>query len=130
MLSIGTFGMGEGNTTKSCGHLDELSRLQEELKSLATANELGRVNHLQLERLLSSSSTSRTLATRAFGGFGPRPSLRETVPEMRFDEVLYIVQVALRFQNRIGSEFRVNHAWLSCSCLTDCLGFAAQEGAP
>lgn len=59
MLSIGTFGMGEGNTTKSCGHLDELSRLQEELKSLATANELGRVNHLQLERLLSSSSTSR-----------------------------------------------------------------------
>ncbi|PWZ52476.1 hypothetical protein Zm00014a_010344 [Zea mays] len=43
MLSIGTFGMGEGDTTKSCGHLDELSRLQEELKSLATANELGRV---------------------------------------------------------------------------------------
>ncbi|XP_008651539.2 uncharacterized protein [Zea mays] len=89
MLSIGTFGMGEGNTTKSCGHLDELSRLQEELKSLATANELGRVNHLQLERLLSSSSTSRTLATRAFGGFGPRPSLRETVPEMRFDEIVW-----------------------------------------
>lgn len=106
MLSIGTFGMREeGKRVKSCGRLDELSKLEEELKSLvggrraATAGELGRVNHLQLERLLSSSSTSRnggigrprslrTLGTRAFGGFRPRPSFRETVPEMRFDEVL------------------------------------------
>ena len=106
MLSIGTFGMREEESrTKSCGRLDELSKLQEELKSLAgarradTAGELSRVNHLQLERLLSCSSTSRNggigrprsfraLATRAFGGFRPRPSLRETVPEMRFNEVL------------------------------------------
>jgi len=105
-MSIGTFGTrGEGNRVKSCGRLDELSKLQEELKSLAgarravTAGGLDRVNHLQLERLLSCSSTSRNggigrprsfraLATRAFGGFRPRPSLRETVPEMRFNEVL------------------------------------------
>jgi len=102
MLSIRTFGTREeGKRVKSCGRLDELSKLQE-LKSLAearrtaTAGELGRVNHLQLERLLSCSSTSRSggigrprsfraLATRAFGGFRrPRPSFRETVPHMAF----------------------------------------------
>ncbi|KAG0552531.1 hypothetical protein BDA96_01G515100 [Sorghum bicolor] len=107
MLSIRTFGTREeGKRVKSCGRLDELSKLQE-LKSLAearrtaTAGELGRVNHLQLERLLSCSSTSRSggigrprsfraLATRAFGGFRrPRPSFRETVPEMRFDEIVW-----------------------------------------
>jgi hypothetical protein len=96
MLSIGTFGMREeGKRVRSRGRLDELAGA----RRAATAGELGRVNHLQLERLLSCSSTSRNggigrprsfraLATRAFGGFRPRPSLRETVPEMRFDEVL------------------------------------------
>ena len=103
--SIGTFGMREGHRMKSRGRLDELTKLQDELKSLvrargqATAGEMSRVNHLQLERLLSCSSNSknggivrqrslRKRATRAFGGFLPRPSFRETVPEMRFDEVL------------------------------------------
>jgi hypothetical protein len=55
MLSIGTFGMREeGKRVKSCGRLDELSKLQEELKSLAgarrgaaiaTAGELGGKSH-------------------------------------------------------------------------------------
>ena len=105
VLSIGTFGMREGHRMKSRGRLDELTKLQDELKSLVrgrgqgTAGEMSRVNHLQLERLLSCSSNSknggivrqssfRKRATRAFGGFLPKPSSRETVPEMRFDEVL------------------------------------------
>jgi hypothetical protein len=92
MLSIGTFGMREeGKRVRSRGRLDELAGA----RRAATAGELGRVNHLQPERLLSCSNggigrprSFRALATRAFGGFRPRPSLRETVPEMRFDEVL------------------------------------------
>jgi hypothetical protein len=110
---------------KRRGRADELSKLQEELRSLAgarRAGEVGRVNHLQLERLLSCSSTSRNggigrprsfrvLATRAFGGPRPRPSLRETVPvpEMypKWDSTrCYRVQVAFRFQNRTCSEFQ------------------------
>ncbi|OEL16426.1 hypothetical protein BAE44_0022554 [Dichanthelium oligosanthes] len=106
MLSIGTFGMREGHRVKSCGRFDELSKLQEELKSLVrargadTTDELGRVHHLQLERLLSCSSNSKNggivrprslskLATSAFGGFLPRQSFRETVPEMRFNEIIW-----------------------------------------
>ncbi|CAL4921076.1 unnamed protein product [Urochloa decumbens] len=108
VLSIGTFGLREGHGLKSCGRFDELSKLQEqeELKSLVrargadTGDELGRVHHLQLERLLRCSSSSksggivrqrslRKLATRAFGGFPPRPSFRETVPEMRFNEIVW-----------------------------------------
>ncbi|KAG2543010.1 hypothetical protein PVAP13_9NG795900 [Panicum virgatum] len=104
--SIGTFGMREGHRPKSRGRLDELTKVQEELKSLirargeAAADEMSWVHHLQLERLLSCSSNSknggivrqrslRKRATRAFGGFLPRPSFRETVPEMRFDEIIW-----------------------------------------
>ncbi|CAN6285477.1 unnamed protein product [Urochloa humidicola] len=103
MLSIGTFGMREGHGLKSRGRFDELSKLQEELKSLVrargadTADEL---HHLQPERLLRCSSSSknggivrqrssRKLATRAFGSFLPKPSFRETVPEMRFNEIVW-----------------------------------------
>lgn len=106
VLSIGTFGMREGHRMKSRGRLDELTKLQDELKSLVrgrgqgTAGEMSRVNHLQLERLLSCSSNSknggivrqssfRKRATRTFGGFLPKPSSRETVPEMRFDEITW-----------------------------------------
>ncbi|PUZ42554.1 hypothetical protein GQ55_9G591700 [Panicum hallii var. hallii] len=98
--------MREGHRLKSCERFDELSKLQEELKSLvrargeATADETSSVHHLQLERLLSCSSNSknggtvrqrsfRKLATGAFGGFLPRPSFRDTVPEMGFDEIIW-----------------------------------------
>ncbi|CAD6202352.1 unnamed protein product [Miscanthus lutarioriparius] len=84
MMLIGTFGTrGEGNRVKGCGRLDELSKLQEELKSLAgarraaTAGGLDRVNHLQLERLLSCSSTSRNGGIgrpRSFRALATRPS--------------------------------------------------------
>ncbi|PVH33162.1 hypothetical protein PAHAL_9G582500 [Panicum hallii] len=37
VLSIGTFGMREGHRLKSCERFDELSKLQEELKSLVRA---------------------------------------------------------------------------------------------
>ncbi|KAJ1298523.1 hypothetical protein BS78_01G460300 [Paspalum vaginatum] len=106
MLSIGTFGMREGHRLKSSGRFDEPSKVQEELKSLvrargaATADELSSVHHLQLERILSRSSSSknggivrqrslRKLATRTFGGLLHRPSFRETVPEMRFNEIVW-----------------------------------------
>ncbi|XP_022679304.1 uncharacterized protein LOC111255915 [Setaria italica] len=106
MLSIGTFGMKEGHRLKSCGRFDELNKLQEELKSLVrargadTADELGRVHHLQLERLLSCSSSSknggivrqrsfRKLTRRTLGGFLPRPSFREAVPQTRFNEIIW-----------------------------------------
>nr|CAB3501828.1 unnamed protein product [Digitaria exilis] len=106
MLSIGTFGAREGHRLKNCERFDELTKLQEELKSLVrartagTADDLGRVHHLQVERPLRCSSSSknggivrqrsfRKLATRAFGGFLPRPSFRETVPEMRFNEMIW-----------------------------------------
>lgn len=57
---------------KSCGHLDELNRLQEELKLFATTNEPDKVNHLQLERLLSFSSTSRNRQDDVEGGWPSR----------------------------------------------------------
>ncbi|KAF8718174.1 hypothetical protein HU200_025665 [Digitaria exilis] len=49
MLSIGTFGMREGHRLKNCERFDELTKLQEELKSLVraraadTADDPGRI---------------------------------------------------------------------------------------
>ncbi|RLN40230.1 hypothetical protein C2845_PM01G05060 [Panicum miliaceum] len=119
VLSIGTFGM-RGHRLKSCERFDQLSKLQEELKSLArardeaTADDLGRVHHLQVERLLSCSSSSnnggiarqrsfRKRATRAFGGFLPVPSFRETVPEMGFDEIIW--GLLLKIAHPVNSAF-------------------------
>ncbi|CAN6307795.1 unnamed protein product [Urochloa humidicola] len=94
MLSIGTFGMREGHGLKSCGRFDELSKL-EELKSLVrgrgadTVDELPRCSSSSKNGGIVRQRSLRKPATRAFGGFLPKPSFRETVPEVRFNEIVW-----------------------------------------
>ncbi|XP_062210099.1 protein NEGATIVE GRAVITROPIC RESPONSE OF ROOTS-like isoform X2 [Phragmites australis] len=126
MLSIGTCGTRGGNTLKSCDGsgrsyavgADELKKLREELmllmraKGVTTAEELNRLHHLPLERLLDCTSSSKNGGTAkprsvgkpiAFTGFLPRSSFRETVPELRATEVLqnsdYLAPCALLHKN-------------------------------
>ncbi|TVU48197.1 hypothetical protein EJB05_07825, partial [Eragrostis curvula] len=115
MLSNGTFGTKDGQRLKSSDGsiesctvgVDELKKLQEELrllvraKGITTSEELNRLHHLPLERLLNLNCTSHTQnggivksrsirkpLTSAFRGFMPRPSFRQTIPEVRFSEGL------------------------------------------
>ncbi|CAN6302067.1 unnamed protein product [Urochloa humidicola] len=94
MLSIGTFGMREGHGLKSYGRFDELSKL-EELKSLVrgrgadTVDELPRCSSSSKNGAIVRQRSLRKPATRAFGGFLPKPSFRETVPEVRFNEIVW-----------------------------------------
>ncbi|KAL6660219.1 hypothetical protein ACP70R_002341 [Stipagrostis hirtigluma subsp. patula] len=113
-LSIGPCGMREEHRLKSCDGSgrsytvvdDEIKRLREELTLLmratgvATAEELNRLHHLPLERLLNCTSSSKNggqvkpisikkIVPSAFSGFLHRPSFRETSPEWRATETLW-----------------------------------------
>ncbi|KAL6649328.1 hypothetical protein ACP70R_013552 [Stipagrostis hirtigluma subsp. patula] len=113
-LSIGTCGTREEHRLKSCDGSgrsytvddDEIKRLREELtllmraKGVATAEELNRLHHLPLERLLNCTSGSKNqgqvkpisvkkIVPSAFSGFLHKPSFRETSPEWRATETLW-----------------------------------------
>ncbi|TVU48198.1 hypothetical protein EJB05_07826, partial [Eragrostis curvula] len=115
MLSIGTFGTKDGQRLKSSDGsiesctvgVDELKKLQElrllvRGKGITTSEELNMLHHLPLERLLNLNCISHTQnggivksrsirkpLTSAFRGFMPRPSFRQTIPEVRFSEIIW-----------------------------------------
>ncbi|XP_024313453.1 uncharacterized protein LOC112270038 isoform X2 [Brachypodium distachyon] len=113
MLSIGTFGVGEGR--------DALKKLQQELTLIMSAKaeereEDKRRHHLLLERSLNGDGrivkhrSFRKLVTSVVRGFLPRPRLRGTMPGSRPIQIpLPLLYMDILLENSASSDMKIKN---------------------